>query len=296
MDEVIEEIRNEEAESSNQESVVSANTDEGAVETAATEKDNNNADVVSEVESKARSTNGNAKQSYSDIEKATYSFHKQLNKQKSKYEKAMAEKEAQFNQLLERLDRLENPDKYRAKTRNDFSTDDEYIDHIVSERVNNILKGQMEAYQKEQAQRDEMAQVEATHRSRQDDNVARLFPDEAARSDYQAKVNDALSKGLGELIDSDTELANYIIMSPMGPKLMYKLATDVEAVKSLFENTTAMDRQFKIREIEHSLSAPTVVNNNSRTAPIGRPGKNSSSPSKDLFESNDSILNFLSTR
>lgn len=35
MDEVIEEIRNEEAESSNQESVVSANTDEGAVETAA---------------------------------------------------------------------------------------------------------------------------------------------------------------------------------------------------------------------------------------------------------------------
>lgn len=294
MDEVIEEIQNETEEVIDN-SATSASEENVNDTSVATENESNNADVNSEVES--NSNNGNAKKTYSDMEKATYSFHKQLNKQKSKYEKAMAEKEAQFNQLLERLDRLENPDKYRAKTRNDFNSDDEYIDHIVAERVNNILNSQMAAYQKEQDEINARNEAEQEFRTRQDDNVSKFYPDEASRTEYQNAIDSALAKGLGDLIDSDKELANYIIMSPMGPKLMYKLATDVNTVKSLFENSTPMDRQFKIREIERTLT--TEINNKVMpkvSKPIGRPGIERTSPSKDLFESDDSILKYLRGR
>lgn len=268
---------------------------------AAAENEDVAATSVSEVRNNDASIKGSArkdKTQYTDLEKAQYSFHKQLGKQKAKYERALAEREDKYKALLERIDRLENPDKYRPKTRNDFTTDDEYIDHIVQERMNTILQQQMEAYQKEQTELAERNEAEKAYRTRQDDNVNKLFPDEASRTAYQAKVDEALEKGLGELIDSDADLANYIIMSPMGPKLMYKLATDVNAVKSLFEDgKTPMDRQFTIRQMEQALTQEINNNRNvvSPRKPIGRPGVENNT-SKDLFADNTSILKFLNSR
>ena len=48
---------------------------------------------------------------YTPEERASYSFRKQLNKQKQKYETSYNTLQAQYNELLERLNKLENPDK-----------------------------------------------------------------------------------------------------------------------------------------------------------------------------------------
>ena len=67
---------------------------------------------------------------------------KKSEKQKQKYESILAEQKKAFASLQDRLDKLENPDKYKEKFRENFQTDDEYIDYIVQQRMNKILDEQ----------------------------------------------------------------------------------------------------------------------------------------------------------
>ena len=89
-------------ENSNKESL--GNTTNGEVE-------------VSETTNEAKGSSG--KRQYSDLEKAQYSFHKQFSKQKAKYEKMLEDQKKSYE---ERFDRLEHPEKYKKKTRADFSS------------------------------------------------------------------------------------------------------------------------------------------------------------------------------
>ena len=81
---------------------------------------------------------GNPKRTYSKEEQAAYSFRKQLGKQRAKYEDQYGQLQQQYNALLERLDRLENPDKYAPLNRGQFKDDDSYIDALVQQRFDNL--------------------------------------------------------------------------------------------------------------------------------------------------------------
>ena len=67
---------------------------------------------------------GSPKRTYSKEEQAAYSFRKQLGKQRAKYEDQYSQLQQQYTALLERLDRLENPDKYAPLNRGQFQDDD----------------------------------------------------------------------------------------------------------------------------------------------------------------------------
>lgn len=247
-----------------------------------------------------------AKPEISHEDRMVYSFKKQLGKQKFKYEKLLAERDEQIKSFAERLEKLENPDKYRQKYRDDFKTDDEFINHLVEERFNAKWQDALQEYKKQEDERQQREETEKQYRERADENVKRLFTTDEAVADYHAKINDALDKGLGELIDSDKDLAQYIVMSPMGPKIMYELATNVDAVRELFEDATSpLDRQFRVRALEQRLSvAPPVVETKpTQSAPaaqpaqeppkaVGKPGVGSGT-SKSIFDSNDAIIEYL---
>ena len=243
-----------------------------------------------------------------DLEKAQYSFHKQLSKQKAKYEQQIAEAQKRYDDIASRLERLENPDKYREKYRDDFKTDDEYINHLVQQKFEAQWKQTLEEYERQEKERQEQEEIINTYRSRADESIKKFFPTEEAQKDYHEKVQEALDKGLGDVIDEDEDLANYIMMSPNGAKIMYELATNIDAVKDLFENTSKWDKQFKIRALEQKLmtaqtpiqppvTTPEVEKKEEvvkkETKPIGRPGTGESHSLNDVFSNDDAILNYL---
>ena len=229
---------------------------------------------------------------YTPEERASYSFRKQLNKQKAKYEGQYNNLQAQYNELLERLNKLENPDKYTPLNRGQFQDDDSYIDALVQQRFDNMWNQRMQEAQQryqEQAQQDQEVQA---YKSRQDENVKKLFKTPEAEKQYRETIGIALQNGLGDLIDSDKEIAQYIMRSDMGPKILYEMAMKPDIVTEMFsDNVTPMDRQFKIRELEINLRASMVT-----PAPvIGKPGIKSQASAGSIFDSDESILNYLRT-
>jgi hypothetical protein len=229
---------------------------------------------------------------YTPEERASYSFRKQLNKQKAKYEGQYNNLQAQYNELLERLNKLENPDKYAPLNRGQFQDDDSYIDALVQQRFDNMWNQRMqEAQQRYQEQAQQDQEVHA-YKSRQDENVKKLFKTPEAEKQYRETIGIALQNGLGDLIDSDKEIAQYIMRSDMGPKILYEMAMKPDIVSEMFsDNVTPMDRQFKIRELENNLRASMVT-----PAPvIGKPGIKSQASAGSIFDSDESILNYLRT-
>lgn len=224
-------------------------------------------------------------------QKMQYSFRKQLAKNKQKYENNYSQLQEQYNQLLARLDKLEHP--VQPLSREQFATDDEYIQKLVEDRFNSVwesrLKEANDRYQKELSQNKE---IEA-YRSRQDENVKRLFKTPEAEQQYKKTVGEAIANGLGELVDSDKELSSYIMRSDMGPKILFELATKPEEVERLFaDNVTEMDRQFLIREMENRLRNEI---NKPAVPVIGKPGLTNTTKVGGIFDSDESILSYLRT-
>ena len=236
---------------------------------------------------------GNPKKTYSKEEQAAYSFRKQLGKQRAKYEDQYSQLQQQYNALLERLDRLENPDKYAPLNRGQFQDDDSYIDALVQQRFDNMWNQKLyEAQQRysEQAKQDQEVQA---YKSRQDGNVKKLFKTPEAEQQYRQAIGTALQNGLGELIDSDKDVAQYIMRSDLGPKILYEFATNPKEVEKMFnEGVTEMDRQFMIRDLENRLRSEITK---PAMPVIGKPGVQAEAKPGSIFDSDDSILNYLRT-
>lgn len=262
-------------------SEVSATTEESSVANQS-EADNNVAEVV-----ESPKMNGDEKvvtkktnpSQYTDLEKAQYSFKRQLAKQRSKYEKQIEDLQRQWE---ERFDKLENPAKYAPKTRKDFEYDDDYVKYLASEQVNAALEAKIAEYTKQQEEEQRQAQVDAEYRTMLDQSVKSIYNTPESEAEWRAKVGEGMKAGLGSLIDSDQDLSNYIIFSPIGPKIMYELATNKKAVQDIFTigmtpdgraiPRSSGDRMRKMEELAERLSSRTSINNNIQPAkPIGKP-------------------------
>ena len=286
-------------------SEVSAATEESVVANQSAE-DSNVAEVTESPEmngDKKVVTEKTNPSQFSHEEQMTYSFKRQLAKQRSKYEKQIADLQKQWE---ERFDKLENPAKYAPKTRKDFEYDDDYVKYLANEQVNAALEAKIAEYQKQQEEEQRQAQVDAEYRNMLDKTVKSIYNTPEAEADWRAKVGEGMKAGLGSLIDGDQDLSNYIIFSPIGPKIMYELATNKKTVQDIF--TIGMtpdgraiprspgDRMRKMEELAERLSRTDI--NNIRTnvqpvKPIGRPGINKE-VKKDIFSDPKALLDMMS--
>ena len=285
-------------------SEVSAATEESVVANQSAE-DSNVAEVTESPE-----MNGNEKvvtektnpSQYSHEEQMTYSFKRQLAKQRSKYEKQIADLQRQWE---ERFDKLENPAKYAPKTRKDFEYDDDYVKYLANEQVNAAIEAKIAEYQKQQEEEQRQAQVVAEYRNILDQSVKSIYNTPEAEADWRAKVGEGMKAGLGALIDSDQDLSNYIIFSPIGPKIMYELATNKKAVQDIFTIGTTPDgraiprspgdRMRKMEELVERLSRTDINNNRTNVQPakpIGKPGINKE-VKKDIFSDPKALLDMM---
>ena len=236
---------------------------------------------------------GNPKRTYTKEEQAAYSFRKQLGKQRAKYEDQYSQLQQQYSALLERLDRLENPEKYAPLNRSQFQDDDSYIDALVQQRFDNMWNQKLyEAKQRYSEQVKQNQEVQA-YKTRQDGNVKKLFKTPEAEQQYRQVIGTALQNGLGERIDSDKDVAQYIMRSDLGPKILYEFATNPDELEKMFsEDVTDMDRQFMIRDLENRLRSEITK---PAMPVIGKPGVQAEAKPGSIFDSDDSILNFLRT-
>ena len=285
-------------------SEVSAATEESVVANQSAE-DSNVAEVTESPEmncdEKVVTKKTNPSQ-YSHEEQMTYSFKRQLAKQRSKYEKQLADMQKQWE---ERFDKLENPAKYAPKTRKDFEYDDDYVKYLANEQVNAAIEAKIAEYQKQQEEEQRQAQVDAEYRNMLDQSVKSIYNTPEAEADWRAKVGEGMKAGLGAVIDSDQDLSNYIIFSPIGPKIMYELATNKKAVQDIFTIGTTPDghaiprspgdRMRKMEELAERLSRTDINNNRTNVQPakpIGKPGINKE-VKKDIFSDPKALLDMM---
>lgn len=243
---------------------------------------------------------------YSDLEKAQYSFHKQFARQKAKHDREIADLRKEFEKrLADELDKRDHPEKYRPKTRADFQYDDEYVDYLTEQRVNKVLDERVAAYQKEQERIAAQNEADEEYKQIVNESVKRIYNTPEAENDWRTKVGDAMQKGLGKMLDSDEDLSNFILTSPIGPKIMYELATNKKAVQDLFVMGTLPngkviprspgDRMRKIEQLAEKLE--TVINNNNK-APIqpqkalGKPGI-TKEVKKDIWNDSKALLDMM---
>ena len=267
-------------------SEVSATTEESSVANQS-EVDNNVAEVV-----ESPKMNGDEKvvtqktnpSQYTDLEKAQYSFKRQLAKQRSKHEQEIANLRAEFDKrLAEEIDKVKNPAKYAPKTRKDFEYDDDYVKYLASEQVNAAIEAKIAEYTKQQEEEQRQAQVDAEYRTMLDNSVKSIYNTPESEAEWRAKVGEGMKAGLGSLIDSDQDLSNYIIFSPIGPEIMYELATNKKAVQDIFTigmtpdgraiPRSPVDRMRKMEELAERLSRTSINNNRTNTQPIKPIGK-----------------------
>lgn len=286
-------------------SEVSAATEESVVANQSAE-DSNVAEVTESPEmngDKKVVTEKTNPSQFSHEEQMTYSFKRQLAKQRSKYEKQIEDLKKQWE---ERFDKLENPAKYAPKTRKDFEYDDDYVKYLANEQVNAAIEAKIAEYQKQQEEEQRQAQVDEEYRNMLDKTVKSIYNTPELEKDWREKVGEGMKAGLGSLIDGDQDLSNYIIFSPIGPKIMYELATNKKTVQDIF--TIGMtpdgraiprspgDRMRKMEELAERLSRTDI--NNIRTnvqpvKPIGRPGINKE-VKKDIFSDPKALLDMMS--
>ena len=233
------------------------------------------------------------KTQFSDLEKAEFSFKKQLGKQKQKYESILADQKKAFASLQERLEKLENPDKYKEKFRENFQTDDEYIDYIVQQRMNKILDEQNEKAMKDREQEAREEEIRETI----DKNIDSCFSTDEAKTDYYNTVKAAFDEGLQELMDKEKYVAEYIMRNPNGPRILYELAKDKEKVRQIYSQGDPMSRLFELKMIEREiLTKPTADKSNPNLQKaIGKPGI-SKETTTDIFSSKDDLKRFIRMR
>ena len=248
----------------------------------------------------------NGKKDYSDLEKAKYSFHKQFSRQKAKYDKQLAAIREEFERRLsQELDKRDHPEKYRPKTRKDFDYDDDYLDYLTEQRVNKILVERANNYKQEQERLATQRQEDESYKAMVTENLNKCYTTPEAIKDWKDKINIALDNGLGQLLDSDEYLSNYILTNPLGPKIMYELATRADVVKDIFalgskpngeiipRNQT--DRLRKLdalitRLAEANSTQPAVQQQTKR--PLGKPGL-SAPVKKDIWNDSKALLDLL---
>ena len=272
--------------------------------------DNSPSEVSNEVENTDVNSNiekaNKTQRQYTDLEKAQYSFHKQFARQKAKHEQEIANLREEFSKrLAEEIDKVKNPAKYAPKTRKDFEYDDDYVKYLANEKVNEVLEAKIAEYTKQQEEEQRQAQVDEEYRNMLDKTVKSIYNTPESEKDWRAKVGEGMKAGLGSLIDGDQDLSNYIIFSPIGPKIMYELATNKKTVQDIF--TIGMtpdgraiprspgDRMRKMEELAERLSRTDINNNRTNVQPvkpIGRPGINKE-VKKDIFSDPKALLDMM---
>ena len=294
--------------SNNESTEVSATTEEPVVANQSAE-DNGVAEAIESSEKKGNEkvvTERNNPGKYSHEEQMTFSFKRQLAKQRTKHEQEMAE----MRKLVESLqDRINNPDKYRQKYRDDFNTADEYIDYRSEQKFNKLMEEQRAKEEKAAKEKSDFDAMTNYYRERAQKHINTLYPTDEAKSHYKEVVDKAFNDGLGDLLDKDENVSNFLMRRPYGPAILMAIAESPnEYLDRLYSDPymSSSDRIDELRDIEHEIikkleqakkeeQIKTENVNQEQPKVVGKPGI-STQTKRNIWDDEKALNAFLDAR
>ena len=294
--------------SNNESTEVSAATEEPVVANQSAE-DNGVAEAVESSEKKGNEkvvTERNNPGQYSHEEQMTFSFKRQLAKQRTKHEQEMAE----MRKLVESLqDRINNPDKYRPKYRDDFNTADEYIDYRSEQKFNKLMEEQRAKEEKAAKEKSDFDAMTNYYRERAQKHINTLYPTDEAKAHYKEVVDKAFNDGLGDLLDKDENVSNFLMRRPYGPAILMAIAESPnEYLDRLYSDPymSSSDRIDELRDIEHEIikkleqakkeeQIKTENVNQEQPKVVGKPGI-STQTKRNIWDDEKALNAFLDAR
>lgn len=294
--------------SNNESTEVSATTEEPVVANQSAE-DNGVAEAIESSEKKGNEkvvTERNNPGKYSHEEQMTFSFKRQLAKQRTKHEQEMAE----MRKLVESLqDRINNPDKYRPKYRDDFNTADEYIDYRSEQKFNKLMEEQRAKEEKAAKEKSDFDAMTNYYRERAQKHINALYPTDEAKSHYKEVVDKAFNDGLGDLLDKDENVSNFLMRRPYGPAILMAIAESPnEYLDRLYSDPymSSSDRIDELRDIEHEIikkleqakkeeQIKTESVNQEQPKVVGKPGISTQSK-RNIWDDEKALNDFLDAR
>ena len=247
--------------------------------------------------------------SQDDWDRMTYSFKRQLGKQKDKFESQISDYNKRFTDFESRLNKLANPEK--PLRRSDFETDDAFIEALINNGVEKRW-AEREAKMREEYEKYEAERKAQEEQAREvEEGISKWYPDEDKRKEWYDTVSRAYGEGLQELLEKEQNVMNYLYQTPNQSLVLYKLATDPQAVQSVFSIKNPLMRLMAVRDLENELvrernnpapaqvQAPTPKVEQVKQAPVnnlakavGKPGAQVEA-TPDAFDSTDSLRDLL---
>lgn len=240
-------------------------------------------------------------------------IRKRLEKQSKKYEEALAQKDARYEELKKELEELKkNQPQAQPKTRKDFTYDEDYVQYLTRTEMDKIdaekakAKAEADAEAAKQREADEAAQ--ATIKQRQNRFLANIDEcfEGSERTEFLKRVQYANSKGLGDLLDSCPMASDYLLGSEKGPWVLQKIMNDADTFRKVFpvKGISPMEQFYTLKEVERQCIAERTKPADAPAAPakptpkIGRPGMQGSggtagNPMADPKARRDYVRNLL---
>lgn len=199
-----------------------------------------------------------------ELDNTNIIIRKRLEKQSKKYEEALAQKDARYEELKKELEELKkNQTKEPPKTRKDFQYDEDYVAYLtrqqIAENDAEKAKAKEEADAEAAKQREAEEAEQATLKQRQTRflaNIDECFEGDE-RTEFLKRVQYANSKGLGDLLDSCPMASDYLLGSEKGPLVLQKIMNDADTFRKVFpvKGISPMEQFYTLKEVERQCLA-----------------------------------------
>lgn len=240
-------------------------------------------------------------------EKAEFSFRRQLERQKAKHDAEVEELKNSWHKEFEELKNSLKP-KEQPKLREDFSTDDDYINYLLDQKMaakDADLSKKEQAAAAQKAIEDEAAAAQKEITDRFISNCTKTFSDENEYAAFAAKVNKAMANKLGEMLDEVPTVRDYLFQNPNGPlvlnemlskqdafvRIMSRASNPIEATIEMHEMAKELRNAQKVETVDAEPAQPKQLMPN-----IGKPGKGNGSTAPDVFSNDQSLLDYIRGR
>lgn len=238
-------------------------------------------------------------------QKAEHAFQKQLAKQKAKYESSIDEIKKQFQSQIEDVKKQLEAKKVEepVKKRDDFESDDEYIDYLtqrgVDKRMAQIDADNAKARAEQEAK--DKAEAEAAEQQKQvaeyfNTNAKQTFGDGYA--EFESRVQKGVANGLADVLDEAPAVRDYIFSNPNGPAVLNEMLQNKDSfVRVMRLAANPMDAVIECHELAREL-AIRVAEPAPAPAPkmpsIGKPGAGGSTrTAPDMYHDDASLIDFV---
>ena len=199
-----------------------------------------------------------------ELENTNSIIRKRLEKQSKKYEEALAQKDARYEELKKELEELKKSQpQAQPKTRKDFDYDEDYVAYLTRQQIAAAdaekAKAKAEADAEAAKQREAEEAEQATIKQRQNRflaNIDECFEGDE-RTEFLKRVQYANSKGLGDLLDSCPMASDYLLGSEKGPLVLQKIMSDADTFRRVFpvKGISPMEQFYTLKEVERQCIA-----------------------------------------